>query len=333
MTIAARALPFMTSILFIKTSSLGDVVHHLPVLADLRRHLPAAHVGWVVEEAFAPLVRLHPGVDEVIPVAWRRWRHALASPTTWREIGAAVRRLRERHYDAVVDSQGLVRTAAITCLARGRRHGYDRASIREPLAALAYEDRHAVSRDQHAIARNRALTGRALGYEPVGALDYGLDIRRAPAAAAEGVAAHAPYAILLHATARAEKQWPEAHWIALGQTLAARGFESVLPWGSASEHERSARIAAAVPGARVPDKRPLDAVARLIAGASVVVGVDTGLLHVAAALGVPLVGVFVASAPELTRPLGHGPIAILGRKGGQVSLAEVEAAVDEILPH
>lgn len=322
----------MTSILFIKTSSLGDVVHHLPVIADLRRHLPAAHVGWVVEEAFAPLLRLHPGVDEVIPVAWRRWRHALATPTAWREIGAAVRRLRERHYDAVVDTQGLVRTAAMARLARGRRHGYDRASVREPLAVFGYEERHAVSRDLHAITRNRALAGLALGYRPSDTIDYGLDdTRLAHAADAEGVGANARYAVLLHATARVEKQWPQEHWIALGQMLAARGFAVVLPWGSPTERERSERIAAAVPGARIPEKRALDEVARLIAGAAVVVGVDTGLLHVAAALGVPLVAIFLASAPELTRPLGQGPTVILGRKGGQVSLAEVESAVERVV--
>jgi heptosyltransferase-1 len=320
----------MTSILFIKTSSLGDVVHHMPVIADLRHHRPSAHVGWVVEEAFAPLVRLHPGVDEVIPVAWRRWRHALAFPTTWQEIAATARRLRERHYDAVIDTQGLVRTAAITCLARGRRHGYDQASVREPLATFAYQERHAVSRADHAIDRNRALAGLALGYAPSAAIDYGLDIAPSLAAAADA-AGNGRYAVLLHATARAEKQWPEQHWIALGQNLVRQGLESVLPWGSPGERARSERIAAAVPDARVPEKRPLDEVARLIAGASVVVGVDTGLLHVAAALGVPLVAIFVASAPELTRPLGRGPIAILGRKGGEVSLAEVEASVARVI--
>lgn len=317
----------MTRILFIKTSSLGDVVHHLPVIADLRRNLPSAHVGWVVEEAFAPLVRLHPGVDEVIPVAWRRWRHALASPSTWREMAAALRHLRERHYDAVIDTQGLLRTAAVTRLARGRRHGYDRASIRESLAALAYQEHHTVPRDRHAIARNRALSGLALGYEPAEAIDYGLAV--APAVPANVGARR--YAVLLHATARAEKQWPEPHWIALGQTLAARGLDSVLPWGNSTEQARAERLAAAIPGARVPDKRPLDEVARLIAAASVVVGVDTGLLHVAAAFAVPLVAIFVASTPELTRPLGQGPTAILGRKGGEVGIAEVEAAVGRVI--
>lgn len=321
----------MTSILFIKTSSLGDVVHHLPVIADLRRHLPAAHVGWVVEEAFAPLVRLHRGVDEVIPVAWRRWRHALADRTAWQEIVASVRRLRDRRYDAIVDTQGLVRTAAIARLARGPRHGYDRGSVREPLAAFAYDTRHAISRELHAIARNRALAGRALGYAPEGPTDYGLDhMRPAGAATAPAAGPNARYAVLLHATARAEKEWPEGQWIALGQALAARGLGIVLPWGSPAERARSERIAAAVPQAQVPERRPLDDVARLIAGATVVVGVDTGLAHVAAALGVPLVAIFVATAPDLTGPLGQGPITILGRKGGQVRLAEVEAAIEQV---
>src|SRR5690606_1332731 len=124
--------------------------------------------------------------------------------------------------------------------------------------------------------------GLALGYQPVEAIDYGLAIAPASATAAGDAAGAADqrYAVLLHATARAEKQWPEADWIALGQTLAARGLKIVLPWGSPAEQARSERIAAAVPGARLPDKRPLDEVARLIARASVVVGVDTGLLHV-----------------------------------------------------
>ena len=119
--------------------------------------------------------------------------------------------------------------------------------------------------------------------------------------------------MLLHATARPEKQWPEANWIALGNALGRDGIELVLPWGTADERARSERIAAALPRARVPERAPLDAVARLIAGAEFVVGVDTGLLHLAAALGVPLAAIFSGSKPSLTGPVGHGPIAVLGR--------------------
>jgi heptosyltransferase-1 len=312
----------MADILFIKTSSLGDVIHHMPALVEARRRLPDAGFAWVVEEAFAPLVRLHPAVDEVIPVASRRWRHALLSAETWREVRAFRRLVRSRAYDAVIDTQGLVRTAVIARVARGRRHGYDRVSIREPLAARFYDVRHRVSRELHAIDRNRILTGLALGYSPDGPNDFGLDRSRLAETPA------APYAVLLHATAQEIKQWPEERWIALGRALATRGLETQLPWGTEAERQRSERIAAGVPGARVPDRRPLDQLARHIAAAQLVVGVDTGLLHLAAALGVPLVAIFVGSEPGLTGPKGRGPIAVVGGRGAMPETGAVLGALD-----
>ena len=153
----------MSDVLFVKTSSLGDVVHHMPALTEAHARRPAFRFAWVVEEAFAPLVRLHPAVDDVIPVASRRWRRSLLGPSIQREIGTFWRTLRARNYDVIVDTQGLIRSAAIACAARGRRHGYDIGSIREPVASLVYQVRHRVARDQHAIARNRSLTGLALG--------------------------------------------------------------------------------------------------------------------------------------------------------------------------
>jgi heptosyltransferase I len=314
----------MADILFIKTSSLGDVIHHLPALTDAARARPDARFAWVVEEAFAPLARLHPAAHDVIPVASRRWRRALAEPTTIREVFAFRHALRRHAYAQVIDTQGLLRTGLMTWFARGRRHGYDRNSIREPAAAWFYDVRHAVSRDQHAIARNRALTGLALGYAPQGPIDYGLD-----RAALAGPAAAAPrQALLLHATARATKEWPEARWIELGRELSARGLTPLLSYGSDAELARAERLAEKIPGAQVPARRPLDAVARLVAGSSLVVGVDTGLLHLAAALAVPLVAIFVGSEPGLTGPLGAGPIDVTGGKGQCPDVAEVLAAVD-----
>jgi heptosyltransferase I len=316
----------MADILFIKTSSLGDVIHHLPALTDAARAKPEARFAWVVEEAFAPLARLHAAAHEVIPVASRRWRRALAEPKTIREILAFRRDLRRHAYTQVIDTQGLLRTGLMTWFARGRRHGYDRNSIREPAAAWFYDVRHTVARDQHAIARNRALTALALGYAPAGPIDYGLD--RAALAVPAAPAAAPRQALLLHATARANKEWPEAHWVELGGALAARGLVPILSYGSDAERVRAERLATRIPGAQVPARRPLDAVARLIAGCSVVVGVDTGLLHLAAALAVPLAAIFVGSEPGLTGPLGNGPIAVTGGKGLCPPVAEVLAAVD-----
>ena len=313
----------MADILFIKTSSLGDVIHHMPALTEARKAQPGARFTWLVEEAFAPLVRLHPAVGAVIPVAWRRWRKSLYAPATLSEIAGNLRAIRAQRYDLIVDSQGLLRSGVIARLAHGRRHGYDAASIREPLAAPFYDVRHSVSRELHAVERNRMLSGLALGYAPQGAPDFGLDRGRFAAPGER-------YAVLLHATARTEKQWPEADWIALGHTLAGQGIALVLPWGTDAERGRSEGIAAALPRARVPERSPLDAVAKLIAGAQFVVGVDTGLLHLAAALGVPLVAIFAGSKPGLTGPVGRGPIAVFGADGSPPTVAVVADAVAKI---
>ena len=314
----------MSDVLFVKTSSLGDVIHHMPALTEARRRHPGHRFAWVVEEAFAPLVRLHPAVDEVIPVASRRWRRSLPGPSMWREVATFGRTLRARRYDAIIDTQGLIRSALIARAARGRRHGYDADSIRERLASRFYDVRHRVARGQHAITRNRVLTGLSLGYEPEGAPDYGLDRTQIAKPAAEG------YAVLLQATAQHGKEWPAENWIALGQSLRVRNLKLVLPWGNAGERERSAAIAAGLPNAIVPDLQPLDGVARLIAGASLVVGVDTGLMHLAGALGVPLVAIFVGSEPDLTGPVGQGPIAVVGDNGKAPSADAAIAAVERV---
>jgi heptosyltransferase I len=316
----------MADILFIKTSSLGDVVHHMPAVADVRRHLPEARLSWVVEEVYAPLVRLHPAVDEVIPVASRRWRARPFDPATWREIGAFRRALRKRRYTAVIDSQGLLRAAVIAYSARGERHGYDMASIREPPACLFYDVRHRVTRNAHAILRNRTLCGLALGYQPGPDVEFGL-----AAPPAGDTTGRRDYAVLIHGTAKPAKEWPQDNWLALAHGIAARGLDVVLPWGGDAERRRSEALAAALTGhVTVPDRRPLDEVAALIANASLVVGVDTGLLHLAAALAVPLVAIFLGSEPGLTGPLGTGPIEILGGKGAAPGVADVLDAIDRV---
>ena len=246
------------STFFHQTSSLGDVIHHMPALTEAQRQRPDARFAWLVEEAFAPLVRLHPAVAEVIPVAWRRWRKSLVSPATLAEIAGSLRAIRSAAYDEIVDSQGLLRSALIARVAHGRRHGYDRSSIREPLASAFYDIRHGVSRELHAVERNRILSGLALGYTPQGAPDFGLDRAR--------LAGSGPrYAVLLHATARTTKEWPREHWIALGKALGP-GVELVLPWGTQTRARRSrpspprcrartgARAGAARRG-RPPDRR------------------------------------------------------------------------------
>jgi lipopolysaccharide heptosyltransferase I len=313
----------MTDILFIKTSSLGDVIHHMPALTDARKARGDAAFTWLVEEMFAPLVRLHPAVAEVIPVAWRRWRKSFYTRATMAEIAESFRAIRAQRYDDIIDSQGLLRSAIMAHMAHGRSHGYDVSSIREPLASIFYDVRHRVDRHLHAVERNRILSGLALGYTPQGAPDFGLDRACFTNDASR-------YAVLLHATTRVEKQWPETDWVALGKALGPR-LELVLPWGTAAERARSERIALEVPRARVPKRAPLDQVAKLIAGAQYVVGVDTGLLHLAAALGVPLVAIFAGSKPRRTGPVGSGTMSTLGDDGMPPTVDAVIEAIANIV--
>jgi len=293
--------------------------------------LPDARFSWVVEEDYASLARLHPSIDDVIPVATRRWRRNPLAPATWREVGRFRATLRARSFEAAIDTQGLLRSALIAGTARGIRHGYDRVSIREPLACRFYDVRHRVEWRAHAIPRNRTLCGLALGYEANYPLDYGLD-----RAAIVGTPSVGPYAVLIHATAKPGKLWGDAHWVAVARGVRDRGYDVVLPWGTPAERVRSDTIAAAAgigpAHGTVPDRQPLDAVAALIAGTSFVIGVDTGLLHIAAALGVPLVAIFIDSEPGLTGPMGGGPIAVVGGKHASPDPTEVLQALDRILP-
>ena len=313
----------MLKVLLIKTSSLGDVVHNLPVVTDIRRRFPNARIDWAVEEAYAPLVRLNPSLDGIITVAIRRWRTRPLAPSTWSEIGAMRRSLRRDRYDAVIDTQGLIKSALLARAARGRHHGYDRTSAREGFAARLYDVTHPIPRGQHAVVRNRLLAGAALGYRPDGPADYGV---RDDAGAGEG----GRYGVFLHATSRADKLWPVEHWVGIGRELEARGLQTVIPWGNEDERKRSEKLAAGLKRARVPSLAPLAEVARLLAGAAVVVGVDTGLTHLAAALGVPVIALYCGSDPVLTGVYGAARARNLGAAGRLPEPASVVACLTEL---
>jgi heptosyltransferase-1 len=184
---------------------------------------------------------------------------------------------------------------------------------------------HKVSWNLHVIARNRTLTARALGYEVQGEPDYGFDRAKIQPSRSGN------YAIIFHATAKTKKEWPEERWIEVGRELAKRGLEVVLPWGNDIEHARSERIAAQIPNAVVPDRVPILDVAKLIAGAKIVCGVDTGFLHIAAALGVPVVAVFTITKSHTASPVGPGPVEMIGAANGLPETRDVIAAIDKII--
>ena len=314
----------MRRILFVKTSSLGDVVQHCPAVSDAARAQPGASIDWVVEEPFADIASMHAAVRRVIPVAMRRWRRALWRPSVWREIAQFRREVAAERYDAVIDSQGLLKSAVLCTCALGTKHGLDPSSAREPVAARFYDVVHAVPKAMHAVERNRLLTAKALGYPVQGPVDYGLRaaLTKDPT---DNLPMPDPYAVFLTMTSRDEKLWPQSRWVELGRAL---GMPVFIPWGSTAERTRAELIAAGIGNATVPSRMSLPALGKLLGKADLVIGLDTGLTHLAAALGVPTVGIYCGSNPALNGLHGAAHARNAGNAGRPPSVPEVLKAMD-----
>jgi heptosyltransferase-1 len=300
-------------ILIVRVSSLGDVVHNMPVIADIRRRHPDAQIDWLVEESFVGLVELVSGVRRAIPVSLRRWRKRILSLDNWREIGAFRRALAAEHYDLVIDCQGLIKTAWVASMARGPLVGLgnrtDGAGYEWPVRFF-YDKRVPIAPRTHVVERTRQLVAAALNDpepQPTDEIDFGIDTGRAALAlSAANLNLPVPYVVFVHATSRADKQWPDTAWIELGQSLVRREFG-----------------AAAI----VPPKLSLPAVVGLIEGAAATVGVDTGLVHIAAALKRPTVELYNFATAWRTGGYWSPNVVNLGTAGQPPTLQQVKSAL------
>jgi heptosyltransferase-1 len=276
-------------ILIVKTSSMGDIVHALPLVSDIAAHLPGARIEWVAEDSFAAIARLHPSVTRVVGVAL-----------------------------------GLLKSAWITRWSRGPRTGPDRRSARESIAAAFYDQKVAIPRDLHAVERNRRLGAAAFGYAIDTPARFGL---RVPRVTPGLVPTDRRYAVLLTNASRPTKLWGDDRWRALEAALAEQGLRSLLFWGSPAESAATQQRASAMRDARVLPRVSLDVAAAVLAGATVVVGLDTGLSHLAAAVGAPTVGIYCDYDPALVGLVGDAPCESLGGVNAAPSAqAVIEAA-------
>lgn len=315
-------------LLVVKTSSMGDVVHAMPVVGDILRRHPQAQIDWLVEAPFAAIAEMHPGIRRVWPMAWRKWRGQLFSAATWRAMGQLRSALRAQKYDVVLDLQGLVKSALWARQAQAPVAGYDKQSIREPLAARAYQYTASVPRDLHAVQRCRLLAAAHLGYQlPPGAPDFGL---RAPGGGWTPRGNQGNYAVLIPNASRREKLWPERHWVAVGKRLLERGWTPLVLWGRDAEQTLAERIAASCDG-DVPPFLGVGEMAAVLAGARHVVGLDTGFTHLAAAFGRPTLGIYCDHEPGLAGITGPGRVASIGGKGQVPSRNDVLTLLEQQL--
>ena len=328
-------------VLLVKTSSMGDIVQTLPVVNDILAHHPGAQIDWLVEENYADLLSMHAGLSRIIPIALRRWRRRPFSRMLREEWSSFRRAIRHEKYDAIIDLQGLLKSALLARLARGVRFGWKGRACREPLAALLYNQCLAGPRFDAiaSVRRYRNLCGWALGYQPLGAPSYGLQAERNRP---DWLCEAGEYVVFLTATARQEKLWPESSWVELGDVLVQQGFSLVFAWGTAEELDRVHRIAKKIlppssqergPPSVVPAPGLLTLVnwSGVFASARAVIGVDTGLTFLAAASGAPTVAIYTATSPSHVGIESCRPYRNVGRAGYIPELAEVVDAAQSLL--
>ena len=319
----------MTKILIVRTSSLGDLIHMLPAISDIAAHVPDAQIDWLVEDAFAQIPAWHPAVNAVIPIAHRRWRRSWWSKDVRQERHALEHNLRSRHYDIVLDMQALLKTVWFTRMASGIKHGLDWRSAREPLATLFYDVRHRVAFWQPAVTRQRKLAAATFGYTFTGQADFGL---QAFEQEAHVLRTHeTPYAVIMPSASRDDKLWPVEDWHAVFDVLAEQGLQLNLLAGNPIEVARAEALIGHRPGAMVLPKMDLTEAARCLAGAQIMVGLDSGLTHLSAALGRPTIGIYKASTPVRTPLVGDAFTASLGDRGQAPSRESVLAAIGQAL--
>jgi len=271
----------MVRILIIKTSSLGDIVHCLPVINDIKYFVPESSIDWLVEECFADVPRLHPGVDSVITISLRTWKKNLRKKSTWIGLYKSIKAIRENHYDIIIDFQGLLKSAFFTLFTRGDIHGFDKTSIREGAASYFYKFTHTVSKQIHAVVRNRELASKCFQYELLDqSAHFGLEIHNI-----NNFNLSERYVVLIHGSSKKSKQWPKEHWLKVIQFFNGLGLRVLLPWGNLEEYHFSKALRKASTNSLVLPKMNISDLANVISGAKCIIGVDSGLTHLGNARG------------------------------------------------
>jgi heptosyltransferase-1 len=320
----------MKRILIVKVTSLGDIVHGLPVVADLQLAYPGVAIDWAADAAFADLLRWHSGISRVLCAPLRQFKKQRRL-VDLKEIAASIGELRRFEYDAVIDIHGVYKSAIISFLSRSNaRYGYRSADLGERGAAFAYTMRFAREQGLNAWEGLRKSVSNAFGYSLVGGPRFDLQIPHLSAALE--LAERGPFAMLFHSGSGEEKRWPVSRWHVIGRYLREQGITSALPWGSETEYANAVAIADGIPGAVVLPRLTLLQVAQHVDLSTLVVGVDTGLVHLASALRKPTVMIFTATSKRLFGIDVSGCSVSVGDENLSPEVQDVRDAIEQVCP-
>lgn len=299
-------------VLIVRLSSMGDVVQTLPALTEAAKHIPDIRFDWVLDESFAEIARWHPLVDNIIISNHRKWRRNFKNTLKNGEIIQFIKNLRAKKYDYVVDLQTGYKSAVVTRLAKGLRCGYTKEAVREKGAQWAYQKQFFVPKKMHTIHRMRSLLALALNYkiDILEAPDYGIDVARLETPELE---LPKPYLVFVHFASWDSKNWPENYWKKLIETATQNGFFIVLPWGNETEKQRAFRLAEHKDNVLVLPSLTISQKANILAHAQAVVGCDTGLSHIAAALETPTITLHGPTDPELGGAIGKNLVPMISQ--------------------
>ena len=295
-------------VLLIKMSSMGDIIHTLPAVTDAMNAIPDLQIDWVVEPAFSDIPLWHPAVKQIIPMPLRQWRKNIVESIRSGEIKQFLQTLKQKKYDAIIDAQGLLKSAIVTKIARGETHGFDKYSAKEFISSFFYMHKYSVEKDQHAITRSRQLFAKALQYDFLNSKpNYHIDTNQLPALNFE---TPEKYLVFLHGTTWETKHYPEMYW----QQLLAKADENditvYLPFGNIAEKQRAERLAATAKCVKILPKLSISEMATLLKNATAVVTGDTGLGHLSAVLTTRTIGLYGSTDPKHVGMVGDNQVIL-----------------------
>jgi heptosyltransferase-1 len=289
-------------ILFVKLTSMGDLIHALPALTDAKEAIPGISFDWVIDKNFSEVARWHPAIKNIFCTEHRKWRSHPLQSVRKGEIRSFLANLRRQQYDLVIDGQTNLKSALIMLLTRGQRCGLDKNSAREWIAHLAYQKKYAIPKEMHAIHRLRLLFSQVLHY-PLSASKPNYGIQQYPFSA-PNVNLPAQYLIYVHHASWVSKLWPLNYWDTLIKLADNEHLHVLLPWGNLFEKQRAEHLAARNKNAHVLSYHTLSEQAWLLKNSQGAICSDTGLSHLAAALDVPAVTLYGPTSATLIGTTG-----------------------------